>query len=191
MLGCKQKDINDYMNPKEILVSQPLAFWLSLIATLVSIISLFFSLENQRRVRRMDALQKRSQLLFKLSEVNSQLVTAILSQRHLNLALKEFRLNPLSNSSEIKGITEIEEDNSRLDLTLDDLTKEVEAMQHSFEGNTAKTDPFFIEELLPKVNKMKDVIENTSKVISSSMTMLEDMSERRIKQSSSHTDVAT
>jgi uncharacterized membrane protein len=92
------------MNPKEILVSQPLAFWLSLIATLVSIISLFFSLENQRRVRRMDALQKRSQLLFKLSEVNSQLVTAILSQRHLNLALKEFRLNPLSNSSEIKGI---------------------------------------------------------------------------------------
>ncbi len=191
MLGCKQKDINDYMNPKEILVSQPLAFWLSLIATLVSIISLFFSLENQRRVRRMDALQKRSQLLFKLSEVNSQLVTAILSQRHLNLALKEFRLNPLSNSSEIKGIAEIEEDNSRLDLTLDDLTKEVEAMQHSFEGNTAKTDPFFIEELLPKVNKMKDVIENTSKVISSSMTMLEDMSERRIKQSSSHTDVAT
>jgi uncharacterized protein YukE len=179
------------MNPKEILVSQPLAFWLSLIATLVSIISLFFSLENQRRVRRMDALQKRSQLLFKLSEVNSQLVTAILSQRHLNLALKEFRLNPLSNSSEIKGIAEIEEDNSRLDLTLDDLTKEVEAMQHSFEGNTAKTDPFFIEELLPKVNKMKDVIENTSKVISSSMTMLEDMSERRIKQSSSHTDVAT
>ncbi|MBA4123198.1 MAG: hypothetical protein H0X72_12140 [Acidobacteria bacterium] len=88
-------------------------------------------------------------------------------------------------------LTEIEEDNSRLDLTLDDLTKEVEAMQHSFEGNTAKTDPFFIEELLPKVNKMKDVIENTSKVISSSMTMLEDMSERRIKQSSSHTDVAT
>lgn len=191
MLGCKQKDINDYMNPKEILVSQPLAFWLSLIATLVSIISLFFSLENQRRVRRMDALQKRSQLLFKLSEVNSQLVTAILSQRHLNLALKEFRLNPLSNSSEIKGIAEIEEDNSRLDLTLDDLTKEVEAMEHSFEGITAKTDPFFIEELLPKVNKMKDVIENTSKVISSSMTMLEDMSERRIKQSSSHTDVAT
>lgn len=181
-LGCKQKDVNNHMNPKEILVSQPLALWLSLIATLVSIISLYFSLKNQRRVRRMDALQKRSQLLFKLSEADSQLVTAILSQRHLNLALKEFRLKPLSNSSEIKDIAEIEEDNSRLDLILDDLTKEVEALQHSFEDYTAKTDPSVIEELLPEVNRIKVNIEKTSKVISSSMTTLENMLEKRMKQ---------
>lgn len=63
------------MQVKAFLASQPLSFWLSVIATVVSISSFLISLKNQKRARRMEALQKRTQALSKVTEASALMMT--------------------------------------------------------------------------------------------------------------------
>ena len=79
------------MTLKDILTSQPLSLWLSLVATLISLISLFLSLKNQRRTQELDTLQRRTKLILKLNEVRSQIADATINLRLLRLALTEFQ----------------------------------------------------------------------------------------------------
>ena len=147
----------------ETLSAQPPAFWLSIVATIISICSFLFSLANTKRTRKLDTLQRRTQVLNKISEVESKLGIIEMNFRLLDRAMKELQSMPIANERHIANAIqskEIEEGQKRLKGQLAELQEETECIRKSCRKITSKTDPALIEGILPEVeriNKLADL----------------------------------
>jgi hypothetical protein len=162
------------MTLKYILTSQPLSFWLSLLATLVALISLLLSLKNRRRAQELDTLQRITQLILKLTEVRSQIADATINLTLLRLALSEFQTYSLLKDPESKDdFAETKGKHAKVESDLVELEKRLEYFMSEVSQFNAKTDPSEIEGLLPGVDKLKRSVEDSNNFVIASIRAFE------------------
>jgi hypothetical protein len=168
------------MQVKEFLVSQPLSFWLSVIATVVSISGFLISLKNQKRARRMEALEKRTQVLSKLTEASSLMITGGIKLMRLRSLVKEFQARATDKAKDTAQIGA--HTYSILESEFNDTLKEIERLQRLCNDFTSDTDSLVIEELLPEVERIKSMIATASDPIAETISALQN----RMKDESLH-----
>src|SRR2546423_537513 len=79
----------------ELLKSQPLSFWVSFLAACVSIFSIVLTYRNSRHSKQLDSLQRRSQLLYKLTEAKSKVLIVKLNLMYSKAKLQALHTNPI------------------------------------------------------------------------------------------------
>jgi hypothetical protein len=163
------------------LTAQPPAFWIALLALLVSMVSLSHTLMKSRRERQLDTLGRRSQLLFKLIDAESKATIA-----KMNLGYSRSILGQLNSHRLLQGdiattfFPQAANDLQEFNAMQEDLERrftELEAVVDRLRSNCGtlgdNDDPKKIETLMPEAQRLQAGIDTFSILVATATTRLE------------------
>jgi predicted RNase H-like nuclease (RuvC/YqgF family) len=167
--------------------SQPLSLWISLVAALVSILSFIATYTNMKRNRHLDTLERRTQLLLKLIDVESRIVIGKLILDRSRGLLRRCESHPIPRAvSAMRQADQIElrragesfaaaltnlEDLSKMQVDLENQIMEIEqivkGLRERCDGFDESTNPKEIEKVIPRAHEMQSKMESFSTMITS------------------------
>lgn len=150
---------------------------LSAIATIISIGSLLLAFRNFRKSQRLEFLQRRDQLLHKVSDLNGELSEGRLISARFQIVLINKMSSPAmdaTHAEELKSqIARIEALRGNLEMVANHWDQTLQQLHSACSNLTMATDPAIVEHLITSVQIASDDIKQTNGVHLASLHTLE------------------
>ena len=140
------------------LVLQPVSFWVSVIATVISITSLYLSQRNSKRAQGLVTLEKRTKILYEIIDAQSKLIAVESKMNQTDSELKLLRSNSTFQQSRM-DITRLENDNLVARQMASRLAKVLDKLKAKLESITEETKPSVIEKLMPEIRYLQSKLD--------------------------------
>jgi hypothetical protein len=155
----------------------PMTLYLSIIATIISISSLVLAFKNFRRSKRLEFLQRRDQLLLKISDLNAKTSEARLISARFRIVLINKVSSPVvadTHAEELKTqIASIREVERNIDVAANHWEETIHQLRSVCSILTLNTAPTVIEHLITKVQVAEDDIKQNNEAFLASLQTFE------------------